>query len=173
MARRRSGGSAGWSVKTSRGPLWKYVHPVKYLRGQARTAVRQMRPDRAIGRAMSIPEVRAGLRTQTKKATAQTRQPDVTRAAKKASAAKRAAAKRADPYAAALAIPGQNRQIAARQAKAAQPAKKTTAVRKTDGSGRFDGREAMAPRELERFEQAERRYVDPQLLPRSARTRRR
>lgn len=171
MARRRSAAAAGWSVKTYRSPLWKYVHPVKYLGAQARAAGRQMRPDRALGRVISTPEVISALRTKTTKVTTATRQADVQRAAKKAAAAKKVAAKRTDPYAAALAIPGQNREVAAKQAKSAQPAKKTVAVRKRNGQ--FDGRKSMNDTELRRFTAAEQGRVDPALLPRSARTRRR
>lgn len=141
-------------------------------RSPLKKALRAMAPHRVLWRAMSGPEIKSALRTSTKKVTVQTRQADVQRSAKKTTAAKKAAAKRADPYVVALAIPGQNRTAAAKAAKAAQPtAKKTVAVRKRNGQ--FDGRMTMNPAELARFEQAEQRFVDPSLLPRNARTRRR
>lgn len=166
MAQRRN--SADWSTKTYKGPLWKYVHPVKYLKAEARTARRQMSPLRALGRVMSVPEIKAGLRTTTTRVNAGTRQADVQRATKKAAAAKKTAAKRPDPYQVAAGIPARNRRTAASMAKAAQP-RKTVAVRKKNGQ--FNGRAVMDPREREMFEQAEQRRVDPVLLPRTPRRR--
>ena len=175
MARRRN--PAGWSTKTYKSPAWKYFHPLKYWGSEYRKAKRGMRPLKALGRVMSVPEIKAGLRTTTTKVNAGTRQADVQRAAKKTAAgqkrtaAKKTAAKRPDPYQVAAGIPARNRKAAAGMAKAAQP-RKSVAVRKKDGSGRFDGRKAMDPRERAMFEQAEQRRVDPVLLPRTPRRRR-
>lgn len=175
MARRRN--PAGWSTKTYKSPAWKYFHPLKYWGSEYRKAKRGMRPLKALGRVMSVPEIKAGLRTTTTKVNAGTRQADVQRAAKKTAAgqkrtaAKKTAAKRPDPYQAAAGIPARNRNAAAKMAKAAQP-RKTVAVRKKDGSGKFDGRRSMRPDDLATYERAQGGAVDPVLLPRTPRRRR-
>lgn len=127
-----------------------------------------MAPHRVLWRAMSGPEaakaVRSTVGTRTVRMDAQKRQAQVQRAGKKA------AAKR-DPYAAALAIPAQNRAAAAKMARAAQPAaKKSVPVRRKDG--KFDGRRSMTDRDLAAYERAQGGYVDPVLLPRGPRRRR-
>ena len=166
----RKARSGGWTTKTYRNRWWKVFHPFKYFKAEARKAHRGMSPLKALGRVMSVPEIKAGLRTTTTKVNAGTRQAEVQRATKKAAAAKKTMAKRPDPYQVAAGIPQRNRNAAANMAKATQP-RKTVAVRKKDGSGRFDGRKAMDPREREMFEQAEQRRVDPVLLPRTPRRR--
>ena len=168
MARRRKG-SAGWTTKRYKSPLWKYVHPVKYLRSEYRKAKRAMHPVKVIGRVTSLDQVARLGRTTTTRVNAGTRQADVRRAAKKTAAAqKKTAAKRADPYQVAAGIPARNRKAAASMAKATQPGK-TVAVRKKNGQ--FNGRAVMDPRERALFEQAEQRAVDPVLLPRTPRRR--
>lgn len=114
-----------------------------------RKAKHDMRPDRAIGRVLSLPELRAGLRSVMRPKTKMSPQ-------------------------------ARQKQIAAMQRKAAKPAptkktaaKKTTAVRKKDGSGQFDGSKTMNSRDLAAWQRANGGYVDPLLLPRSARTRKR
>ena len=168
MSKRR-GKSGAWTTKTYKSRWWKYVHLLKYFKAEARKARRDMSPLKALGRVMSVPEVKAGLRTTTTKVNAGTRRADVQRATKKAAAAKKTAAKRPDPYQVAAGIPARNRQAAAGMAKAAQP-RKTVAVRKKNGQ--FNGRAVMDPRERAMFEQAEQRRVDPVLLPRTPRRRR-
>lgn len=168
MARRRSGSAGGWSTTTYRGPLWKYTHPLAYLGSEYRKAKRAMHPKRVAVRVLSLDEVAKATRTQTKRVNAQTRQAQVQRATKQA--AKKAADGKADPYAVARGIPQQNRQAAAKLAKATQPAaKKTVAKRKTDGSGRFDGSKSMTDRDRGAYERARAGYVDPVLRPRGAR----
>ena len=177
MARRRSGAAGGWTVKRYRSPLWKYVHPVAYLKGEARRARRQMAPGKVLGRYFSVPEIKSAVGTKTVRVTADTRRRQAATAEKRASRpapAKKSAAKsrRPDPYAAALAIPAQNRAVAAKMAKAAQPAKRAVAVRKKDGSGRFDGRKVMAPYELDAYTAAQHAPTDPALFTRNLRGRR-
>jgi len=187
MAQRRS--SSGWNTKTYRSPLWKYFHPAKHLRSEYRKARRAMHPGKVLLRVTSLDQVAKLGRTTTTKVNAQSRQRDVQRAAMppvKKTAAKKTAAKRTDPYGVALGIPAQNRAVAARQAKAAQPAKKTAAgrTRKTTATtvvpvrnpdGTFNGSQAV-PTFDAAAQDANRRawtgYVDPALLPRNARTRR-
>ena len=101
-------------------------------------------------------------RARTTPVTAQTRQARGQRAAKKT------AAKRADPYAAARGIPEANRKLAAKRAAAP---KKQVAVRKANGQ--FDGSKVMPDRDRAAWQSALGGAVDPALLPRSARTRRR
>lgn len=171
MARRRS--SAGWSTRTYKGPLWKYVHPGKYLKSEARKARYHMRPDRVLWRVFGTGSAKPSLKTKTTKVNAGTRQAEVQRATKKAAAKKTAtkktAAKRPDPYQVAAGIPARNRKAAAGMAKAAQP-RKTVAVRKKNGQ--FNGRAVMDPRERAMFERAEQGHVDPQMRVRNSRTRR-
>jgi hypothetical protein len=189
MARRRNGTSGAWTTKTQHGPLWKYFHPAKYLRSEYRKARRAMRPDRVFLRGSSLDQLAKLRHTQTKQVNEQSRRTDLARATKAAARkapAKRTAAKRTDPYAVALGIPAQNRELAARQAKAAQPAKKTAGgrTRKTTATtvvpvrnpdGTFNGSQAV-PTFDAAAQDANRRawtgQVDPALLPRSARTRR-
>lgn len=169
-------GSAGWSTKTYKGPLWKVFHPGKYLRSEYRKAKRAMHPGKVFLRVTSLDEVAKLGRTTTTKVNASTRQADLKRAAKKAptgqkkTAAKKTTGKRADPYAAALAIPGRNRAAAAKMTKAAAP-KKQVARRKTDGSGKFDGSKSMNERDLAAWQRAQGGAVDPVLLPRTPRRR--
>lgn len=127
-----------------------------------------MAPHRVLWRAMSGPEVARAVRsatgTRTVRIDAGKRQAQVQRATKP-TAAKR------DPYAAALAIPAQNRAAAAKMARAAQPAAgKSVPVRRKDG--KFDGRRSMRADDLTVYERAQGGYVDPALRPRSARARR-
>jgi len=151
-------------------------------RSPLQKALHAMAPHRVLWRVMSGPEVaraaRSAFGTSTRTSAASRKKqiakgkvvPTKKTAAKKTPTKK--TAKRADPYAAARAAPGQNRQIAAKQAKAATPgaAKKAAYVRKKNGQ--FDGRQSMSPRELAAFERAEQGYVDPQLRIRNSRTRR-
>lgn len=173
MARRRS--PAGWSTKTYKGPLWKVLHPGKYLRSEYRKAKRAMHPGKVFLRVTSLDEVAKLGRTTMTRVNASTRQAEVQRAARKAAAgqkkttAKKTAAK-PDPYAAALAIPARNRQAAAKMTKAAAP-KKQVARRKTDGSGQFDGSKSMNERDLAAWQRAQGGAVDPVLLPRAPRRR--
>lgn len=167
-------GSAGWSTKTYKSPLWKVFHPGKYLRSEYRKAKRAMHPGKVFLRVTSLDEVAKLGRTTTTQVNATTRQADMQRAAKKAPAAqKKTAAKKTakpDPYAAARAIPARNRQAAAKMAKAAAP-KKQVARRKADGSGRFDGSKSMNERDLAAWQRAQGGAVDPVLLPRTPRRR--
>jgi len=179
MARRRSA-AAGWTTKRYRSPLWKYAHPVRYLRGQARSAARQMRPDKVIVRALSLDEVAKAGRTKTTRVTAASRQAQVQRAAKKTAAAqkktaaKKTAAKRADPYAAALAIPGQNRTAAAKMTQAAKKSAPMSERAIRGKGGKLAGsRPALSVEDERLYQQAKGGQVDPALLPRSARTRQR
>lgn len=147
-----------------------------------RKAKHDMRPDRALGRVLSVPEVMAGLRSlrrPTTRTSAASRKKQVAtgkivpakKTTAKKTAAKKSATKRAAPYAAAMALPGQNRQAAAKVAKAAQPAaKKTVAVRKRNGQ--FDGRKSMRPDDLAAYERAQGGYVDPGMRIRNSQTRR-
>lgn len=169
MTQRRKG-SAGWSTKTYKGPLWKVFHPGKYLKSEARKAGYHMRPDRVLWRVFGPGSARPSLKTKTTKVNAGTRQADVQRAAKKTAAAQKKTTAKKDPYAAALAIPARNRQAAAKMAKAAAP-KKQVARRKTDGSGRFDGSKSMNERDLAAWQRAQGGAVDPVLLPRAPRRR--
>lgn len=169
MSKRR-GKSGAWTTKTYKSQWWKYVHPLKYFKAEARKARRGMSPLKALGRVMSVPEIKAGLRTTTTKVNAGTRQAEVQRAAKKAAAAQKKTTAKKDPYAAARAIPARNRQAAAKMAKAAQP-RKAVAKRKTDGSGRFDGSKSMNERDLAAWQRAQGGAVDPVLLPRTPRRR--
>lgn len=163
-------------------------------RSPLKRALRAMAPHRVLWRALSGPEVMSAVRsktaTRTVKVTAATRQRDVQRATKtaaKKTPAKKTAAKRTDPYAVALGIPARNSAVAAKQAKAAQPAKKSTTgrTRKTTATtvvpvrnpdGTFNGSQAV-PTFDAAAQDANRRawtgYVDPALLPRSPRTRKR
>lgn len=146
----------------------------------------------AVGRAMSVPEVMSALRgaskPRTKMSPAARQKQVATMQRKSAAPAKKTAAKKTakrDPYAAALAIPGQNRAAAAKMAKAAQPAKKAASTRtgKTASSpvpvrnpdGTFNGSRSVptfGPAEQERNRQAWTGYVDPSLRVRNSRTRR-
>lgn len=171
----RHGKSGAWSTKTYKGPLWKVFHPGKYLRSEYRKAKRAMHPGKVFLRVTSLDEVVKLGRTTTTRVNATTRQADLQRAQKKATAgqkktAAKKTAKRADPYAAALAIPARNRQAAAKMAKAAAP-KKQVARRKTDGSGKFDGSKSMNERDLAAWQRAQGGAVDPVLLPRTPRRR--
>jgi hypothetical protein len=151
-----------------------------------RKAKHDMRPDRAAGRVLSIPEIKAGLRTSTRTSAA-SRKKQIAKG--KVVPTKKTAAKKttkaADPYAAALGIPAQNRAAAAGQAKSAQSAKKAAAprtakaastpvpVRNPDGT--FNGSRSVptfGPAEQERNRQAWTGYVDPALRVRNSRTRR-
>lgn len=177
MTPRHSAGSGGWTVKKTKTPLWKYVHPVKHLKNEARRARRQMVPGKVLGRFFSVPEIRAAVGTKTVRVNAETRRKQAATAEKRAGrpvAAKKTAAKRGkqDPYAVALAIPERNRKAGAAMAKSAQPAKKAVAVRKKDGSGRFDGRKVMAPHELDAYTAAQHAPTDPALFTRNLRGRR-
>ncbi len=175
-ARRRKGPSGAWTTKTYKSRWWKVFHPGKYLRSEYRKAKRAMHPGKVFLRVTSLDEVAKLGRTTTTRVNASTRQTDLKRATKKAAAQKKTAAKkttgkRADPYAAALAIPARNRQAAAKIAKAAAP-KKQVARRKTDGSGQFDGSKSMNERDLAAWQRAQGGAVDPVLLPRTPRRRR-
>lgn len=173
MAQRRKG-SAGWSTKTYKGPLWKVFHPGKHLKSEYRKAKRAMHPGKVFLRVTSLDEVAKLGRTTTTRVNATTRQADLKRAAKKTAAGQRktAAKKTAkpDPYQVAAGIPQRNRNVAASMAKATQP-RKTVAVRKKDGSGKFDGRRSMRPDDLATYERAQGGAVDPVLLPRTPRRR--
>jgi len=114
-----------------------------------------MRPDRAIGRVMSWPEVKAGVRsligTRTTKVTAETRQKQVAGVQRKEAAAKKKATRVIKPRPTAN---GGNANYRRKQ------------------NGQFNGREAMPGHERALFDRAEQQRVDPVLLPRNARTRR-
>lgn len=145
-------------------------------RGPLKKALAAMRPDRVLFRALSGPEVVSAVRsktaTRTTRVNAQTRQAQVQRAAKK-TAAKKAAGK-PDPYAAALAIPGQNRQAAAKLAKAAQPKKAAPMSERAirGKGGRLAGsRPALSADDQAAYQRAKGGYVDPSLLPRTPRRR--
>lgn len=166
----RHGKSGAWSTKTYKGPLWKVFHPGKHLKSEYRKAKRAMHPGKVFLRVTSLDEVVKLGRTTTTRVNATTRQADLQRAQKKATAGQKKTTKRADPYAAALAIPARNRQAAAKMAKAAAP-KKQIARRKTDGSGRFDGSKSMNERDLAAWQRAQGGRVDPVLLPRTPRRR--
>jgi hypothetical protein len=127
-------------VKTYRGPLWKYVHPFKYLKGEARIARRQMSLDRVLWRVFGPDMPKPTLKTKTTRVTAATRRRDVQRAAKKAAPRKGAAKKTAAK-------------------KPGQPAARTTVKRKVNGQ--FNGREAMPGYERTLFERAHDRAETP------------
>lgn len=179
MAQRRN--SAGWSTKTYKSPVWKYFHPLKHFKAEARKVRRDMSPLKALGRVMSVPEIKAGLRTTTTRVNAGTRQAEVQRATKKAAAAKKTTAKkttakRPDPYQVAAGVPERNRRAGAQMMKAAQPgAKKKTYVQGRDGKMRgsktFDGSKTMNERDLAAWQRAQGGSVDPVLLPRTPRRR--
>jgi len=139
-------------TKTYRSPVWKYAHPVKYLKSEARKARRAMAPTKALGRVFSVPEIRAALGTRTTKVTAETRQKQVAGVQRKETAAKKKATRVIKP------------RPAANGGNANYRRKK---------NGQFNGREAMSPHERALFDRAQQQRVDPQLLPRSARTRKR
>lgn len=80
MTRHRSGSSGGWSTKTYRSPLWKYLHPIRYLGSEYRKAKRAMRPDRVAVRGMSWDQFAALWRTKTTKVNERTRRRDAQRA---------------------------------------------------------------------------------------------
>lgn len=188
MSKRR-GKSGAWTTKTYKSPLWKYVHPLKYFKAEARKAWRDMSPLKALGRVMSVPEIKAGLRTTTTRVNASTRQADLQRAQKKTAAAQKKTAakktaKRADPYAAARQIPGRNRAAAAKMVKATQPPKGARTAKRTGASvvpvrnpdGTFNGSKTVptfGPAEQAANTRAWQGYVAPELLPKNARTRRR
>lgn len=162
-------------IKTYKSPLWKYVHPVKHLKNEARRARRQMAPGKVLGRYFSVPEIRSAAGTKTVRVNADTRREQAVAAEKRAARAtpaKKTAAKgrKQDPYAAALAIPEANRKAGAAAARAQQPAKKTVAVRRKDG--KFDGRKVMAPHELDAYTAAQHAPTDPALFTRNLRGRR-
>lgn len=143
-----------------------------------RKAKHDMRPDRAIGRMLSVPEIKAALRTSTRTSAASRKKQVATgkivptKKTVKKTAAKKSVAKRTDPYAAARAIPGQNRQAAAKVAKAAQPAAKKTTYKRNPKTGQFDGRKSMRPDDLAAYERAQGGYVDPGMRIRNSQTRR-
>jgi len=159
-------------------------------RSPLKKALHAMAPHRVLWRVMSGPEVvraaRSTFGTFTRTSAA-SRKKQIAKGKvvpTKKTAAKKTA-KRADPYAAALGIPAQNRAAAARQAKSAQPVKKAAAprtakaastpvpVRNPDGT--FNGSRSVStfgPAEQERNRQAWTGYVDPTLRIRNSRTRR-
>lgn len=177
MTRRHSGSAGGWDVRTYRSPLWKYAHPVKYLKAEARKARRDMNPLRVASRGLSINDAKSALRTTTKRVDAQTRQRDVqraqaaaTRAAKKTTATKTAS--KQDPYAVALAIPEKNRRAGAQIAKAAAPKKAAPMSERAirGKGGKLAGsRPALSADDQEAYQRAKGGYVDPVLRPRGAR----
>ena len=151
-------------------------------RSPLKKALRAMAPHRVLWRAMSGPEVasaiRSKTRTQTVRVTAQTRQAQVQRAAKQATkktaAAKKTAAGKADPYAVALAIPGQNRQAAAKLAKATAPKKAapmSERVLRGEGGRLAGSRPALNAEDQAAYQRAKGGYVDPQLQARGLRRR--
>ena len=168
--------------RTYRGPLWKYVHPAKYLKSEARKARFHMRPDRVAWRVFGNGSAKPTLKTETRHVNEQTRRRDVqreqaaaARAAKKA-AAKKTAGKRADPYQVAAGIPGQNRALAAQQARARTAQAKKTApmsdrALRGKGGKLAGSRPALSPDDEQLYRQARQGYVDPVLLPRSPRRR--
>jgi hypothetical protein len=174
MARRRSS-SGAWTSKQYKSPLWKYVHPAKYLRSEYRKAKRAMHPVKVIGRVTSLDQVVNLGRTTTTKVNATTRQAEVQRAAQKKTAAKKTA-KRPDPYAVALAIPAQNRAVGAQQARARTAQAKKAApmsdrVLRGKGGKLAGSRPALNDDDQQLYRQAKQGYVDPVLLPRSPRRR--
>lgn len=149
MAQRRRSGSP--SVRAYRGPLFKLAHPVKYLTAEARLARRGMAPGKVAARVFSLDQVKAALRTQTVRVTAESR-------AKQAEAWRRGAAKKTAAAKRAQAVK-----------KASQP-KKQVAVR--GKRGRFDGSKSMTDSDRAAYERALAGAVDPALVPRSPRGRR-
>mgnify|MGYP001556683382 CR=1 FL=1 len=151
-------------------------------RSPVQRALHAMAPHRVLWRAMSGPEVKRALKstfaTQTTHITAESRRADaerMARAAKKAAAGKKIAAskssRRAATYAAALAIPGQNRAAAAKQAKAAAPSAGKKQVPVRGKGGLFEGSKIMGADDLAAYQRAKSRQVDPALLPRGPRRR--
>ncbi len=179
MTRRRSSGSGGWTVKTYKSPLWKYVHPVQHLRNEARRARRQMAPTKVLGRVFSVPEIRSAVGTKTVRVTAETRRKQAAAAEKHASTpAKKAPAKKtgsrrgSSVYEQAKAIPAQNR---AAGAKMAQPRKKSTpmkdrVLRNPDGT-LAGSTPAFSPADAAANTAAWQGRVDPTLRPRNLRGR--
>ena len=156
MSKRR-GKSGSWTTKTYRSPLWKYVHPLKYFKAEARKARRDMSPLKALGRVMSVPEVKAGLRTTTTKVNADTRRKQV------AAAQKKTAAKKTTPKKAATPV---------KRASGRATPMKDRVVRNPDGT--FNGSTpTFGPAEQAANTRAWQGYVAPELLPKNARTRRR
>ena len=159
-------------------------------RSPLKKALRAMAPQRVLWRAVSGPEFMRGMRqafgTRTVRVTGQTRRKQVAAAQKKTAAAAKKAAKRADPYADARKIPAANRAVAARQAKTAQPAKRTASARASkvgagvvpvrNPDGTFNGSKSLStfgPSEQAANTRAWQGYVDPAMLPRNSRTRKR
>lgn len=178
MTRRREPAS-GWSVKTVKSPLWKYVHPVKHLKNEARRARRQMAPAEVLGRVFSVPEIRSAVGTKTVHVNAETRRKQAAAAQKRAAApAKKAAAKKttgrpgSSVYEQAQAIPAQNRAAAA---KMAQPRKKPApmkdrVLRNPDGT-LAGSTPAFSPADAATNTRAWQGHVDPALRPRNLRGR--
>ena len=155
MSKRR-GKSGVWTTKTYKSRWWKYVHPFKYFKAEARKARRDMSPLKALGRVMSVPEVKAGLRTTTTKVNADTRRKQVAAAQKKTAAKKTTAKKAAIPV---------------KRASGRAASMKDRVVRNADGT--FNGSTpTFGPAEQAANTRAWQGYVPPELLPKNARTRR-
>lgn len=158
MATRRAQ-SGGWTTKTYKSRWWKVFHPFKYFKAEARKARRDMSPLKALGRVMSVPEVKAGLRTTTTKVNADTRRKQVAAAQKKTAAKKTTAKKAATPV---------------KRASGRAASMKDRVVRNPDGT--FNGSKSLptfGPAEQAANARAWQGYVPPELLPKNARTRRR
>lgn len=156
MSKRR-GKSGAWTTKTYKSPLWKYVHPLKYLKAEARKARRDMSPLKALGRVMSVPEVKAGLRTTTTKVNETTRRKQVASTQKKTAAKKTTAKKTATPV---------------KRASGRAASMKDRVVRNSDGT--FNGSTpSFGPAEQAANTRAWQGHIAPELLPKNARTRRR
>jgi len=129
-----------------------------------RKVLHDMAPHRVLWRAMSGPEVKRAVKgaagTRTVRVNAKTRQAEVKRTQKKTAA--KTVGKRPDPYAAAKAIPAQNRAVAAKAAQAQArglPAKKQVPVR--GPGGRFDGSKVMTDEERGMYLAARKRAESP------------
>jgi hypothetical protein len=154
-------------VATSKG---KPAGPLAYLRKEARLAAKGMRPDKVLWRVFghgpqpTAKRIKARAKRRLGSQVVPRQSPEeYERLMKRAAAARKPAAKTAKKsaakqsgsavYAAARKIPAQNRAVAAKAAQAGrQPAgKKAVAVRLADG--RFNGSEAMGPRDRAQYEQ--------------------
>lgn len=156
-ARRRKGPSGAWTTKTYKSRWWKVFHPFKYFKAEARKARRDMSPLKALGRVMSVPEVKAGLRPTTTRVNEQTRRKQVASTQKKTAAKKTTAKKAATPV---------------KRASGRAAPMKDRVVRNSDGT--FNGSTpSFGPAEQAANTRAWQGYVPPELLPKNARTRRR
>jgi hypothetical protein len=123
------------------------------LHKAVRRAAHDMRPDRAIGRMMSVPELKSGVRplvgTRTTHVTGETRKKQVTGVQRKQTAAANKATRKIQPRGTGKAV-----------------------VTKRNKRGQFDSVKAMSPHELAAYERAVAKGETPPPAVRWAGTRR-